>query len=180
MFTTGLEKMDAACRQNSEMADVTLVLFSLSHLLAVKADYEIQSSSNALRVNSRFHGWSFFCLPSPHALNSALNTYNYIFIYIYTVYIKMKTRLDRITYNLRQSVKSLTSWHWLLVKAEASQECGMPPQQMRSLSWAGAPSRERMLNTSWVWRWRENQSWNDGLSHLVAEKTHKIIRETIE
>lgn len=50
------------------------------HLLAVRIDYEIQSSSNALRVNSRFHGWSFFCLPSPHALNSALNTYNYIFI----------------------------------------------------------------------------------------------------
>lgn len=99
------------------------------HLLAVKADYEKQSSSNALCVNSRFHGWSFFCLPSPHALNSAVNTSNYIFIYK-----KMKTRLDQITYILRQSVKSLTSWHWLLVKAAASQECGMPRQRMRAAS----------------------------------------------
>lgn len=50
------------------------------HLLAVRTDYEIQCSSNAVRVNSRFHGWSFLCLPSSHAPNSALNTYNYIFL----------------------------------------------------------------------------------------------------
>lgn len=77
------------------------------HLLAARTDYEMQSSSNALLVNSRFHG--FFCLPSPHALNSALNTYNYIFIYIYIFFFfkKKKTGLDQITYILRQSEKKL-------------------------------------------------------------------------
>lgn len=85
----------------------------------------------------------------------------------------MKTGLDRITYNLRQSVKSLTSWHWLLVKADASQERGMPPQQMKksSFSWAGAPSRGRMSNTFWAWRWGENESGNESLS----QKNQKII-----
>lgn len=156
--------------KNSEMADVTLVLFSLCIYWQWRQimKYSLHPMLCVWTANSMAEAFSV-CLP--HMLLTALLTPTIIYLYIYTVHIKMKTRLDRITYNLRQSVKSLTSWHWLLVKAEASQECGMPPQQMRSLSWAGAPSRERMLDTFWVSRWRENQSWNEGLSHLVAEKT---------
>lgn len=152
--------------KNSEMADVKLVLFSLCIYWQWRQimKYSLHPMLCVWTANSMAEAFSV-CLPH------MLLTPTIIYLYIYTVHIKMKTRLDRITYNLRQSVKSLTSWHWLLVKAEASQECGMPPQQMGSLSWAGAPSRERMLDTFWVSRWRENQSWNEGLSHLVAEKT---------
>ncbi len=132
------------------------------HLLAVKADYEIQSSSNALRVNSRFHGWSFFCLPSPHALNNALNTYIYIFIYIYinenTIgpnYLHLASvckKLNIITLAFSEGYSFPGVFH-----ATATDES-------RSLSSAGVPSLE----------WKRRSS-NEGLSRAEAEKSiHEV------
>ena len=83
-------------------------MFTL-HPLAAKADYEIQSSSNALCVKRRVGGRSFFffCLPSPHALNSALNTYNYIFIYTYTIKNKKENTIGQNYLQLASVCKKL-------------------------------------------------------------------------
>lgn len=85
----------------------------------------------------------------------------------------MKTWSEQITYILRQSVKSLTSWHWLLVKAAASLEYGMPRQHMRAVS----PYLEIPLTSSVFLRGDERweasgfnsemiHSLNSGFSHF--------------
>lgn len=78
----------------------------------------------------------------------------------------MKRWSEQITYILRQSAKSITSWHWLLVMAVDSQECGMPWQQRRMvsahlkvslMSLAFLLEEERNLNSTAL----GVQRWND-------------------
>lgn len=96
------------------------------HFLAVKSEYEKYNHPMLSSRVADFMTKCFSCWPFPHPLNTS----KYIFIYIY----KMKTWLDQITYILHHSENRLTSWHWLLVKAAASLECGMPLKQIRATS----------------------------------------------
>lgn len=124
-------------------------------VLAEKADYEIQSSSNAPRVNSRFHGWSFFCLPSSHALNSTLNTYIYIFIkknentigpnYLHLASVCKKLNILTLAFSEGCSFPGV--WHATTTKEHTIIPQGPSLELVLLLLW------EWMLSRFWVQCW---------------------------